>query len=389
MLQAGSPTKVRVCPARAPRCSRMVSRSASAWHGWNWSVSALTTGTPANGGHLLEPRLLVRAPHDHRGLAAQHPRGVGDRLADADLGQRAVDDHREAAELGDARARRTPACAGSACRRAPPPCADRPAVESSYGAALSFSGEARGPAPAARGQVVVAQEVARHAGRRAGYAASRMAGHAARNESACSAVRTSGGASRTRSGVGLLTMKPASRRGGEHLGGRGLGQVEPDQQPGAAHLGDPVVGDRVRRAGAGRRSVACSSRPSFSIVSSTARAAAEATGLPPNVVPWLPGWSRSAASPVARQAPIGKPPARPLATVTMSATPSIGSATAGFWWANQAPVRPIAGLDLVEPEQRAVLAGDLRGPGPGSRAAVRPRRPRPAAARGPRRRSRR
>ena len=77
------------------------------------------------------------------------------------------------------------------------------------------------------------------------------------------------------------------------------------------------------------------------MVSSTARAAAAATGLPPKVVPWLPGWSRSAASPVAMHAPIGKPPARPLATVTMSATPSIGAATAGLWWAYQAPVRPM------------------------------------------------
>ena len=76
------------------------------------------------------------------------------------------------------------------------------------------------------------------------------------------------------------------------------------------------------------------------MVSSTASAAAAATGLPPKVVPWLPGWSRSAAAPVAMQAPIGMPPASPLATVTMSARPSIGSATAGFWWAYQAPVRP-------------------------------------------------
>ena len=53
-------------------------------------------------------------------------------------------------------------------------------------------------------------------------------------------------------------------------------------------------------------------------VAMTASAAAQATGLPPNVVPWLPGWSSSPAAPTPMQAPIGKPPPRPLATVTMS-----------------------------------------------------------------------
>ena len=46
MLQAASPRKVSRCPARVPRCSRIVSRSASSWQGWNSSVRALTTGTP-------------------------------------------------------------------------------------------------------------------------------------------------------------------------------------------------------------------------------------------------------------------------------------------------------------------------------------------------------
>ena len=54
-------------------------------------------------GHLLEPGLLVGAPDDERRLPTEHASGVGDRLAHADLGERPVDDHREAAELGDAR----------------------------------------------------------------------------------------------------------------------------------------------------------------------------------------------------------------------------------------------------------------------------------------------
>ena len=36
-----------VRPANRFLCSRMVCRSASTWHGWNWSVSAFTTGTRA------------------------------------------------------------------------------------------------------------------------------------------------------------------------------------------------------------------------------------------------------------------------------------------------------------------------------------------------------
>ena len=47
MLQAPSPTNATVSPASVPLCSCTVSRSASSWQGWNSSVSALTTGTPA------------------------------------------------------------------------------------------------------------------------------------------------------------------------------------------------------------------------------------------------------------------------------------------------------------------------------------------------------
>src|SRR5690606_11907170 len=45
MLLAASPTYARVRPAVPPNRSRTVSRSASAWQGWNPSVSAFTTGT--------------------------------------------------------------------------------------------------------------------------------------------------------------------------------------------------------------------------------------------------------------------------------------------------------------------------------------------------------
>ena len=45
MLLDPSPRKVSVSPARPPAAAWIVCRSASIWQGWNWSVSALMTGT--------------------------------------------------------------------------------------------------------------------------------------------------------------------------------------------------------------------------------------------------------------------------------------------------------------------------------------------------------
>ena len=132
----------------------------------------------------------------------------------------------------------------------------------------------------------------------------------------------------------------------------------PDQQPAAAYGGDARVVGEARRGAGSPRPVARSSRPSSSIVSSTARAAAQATGLPPNVVPWWPGWSRSPAPPSPMQAPIGMPPPSPLARVTTSGATS-GSAAAR----EPGPGPADAGLHLVEPQQGAVLARDPAGVG--------------------------
>ena len=54
------------------------------------------------------------------------------------------------------------------------------------------------------------------------------------------------------------------------------------------------------------------------MTSSTALAAATASGLPPKVEPCEPGVMPAAASAVARQAPIGKPPPSALASDIMS-----------------------------------------------------------------------
>ena len=72
----------------------------------------------------------------------------------------------------------------------------------------------------------------------------------------------------------------------------------------------------------------CTSTPrssiDASITSSTALAAAIASGLPPNVEPCDPGVMPDAASAVARQAPIGKPPPSALASaITSGSTPNL------------------------------------------------------------------
>ena len=71
------------------------------------------------------------------------------------------------------------------------------------------------------------------------------------------------------------------------------------------------------------------------MVSSTASAAAHATGFPPNVLPWSPLRSAVPAAPSPMHAPIGSPPPSPFASVSTSGT------TPAAWQANQAPVRPI------------------------------------------------
>src|SRR5690606_1295988 len=75
-------------------------------------------------------------------------------------------------------------------------------------------------------------------------------------------------------------------------------------------------------------------RPRASISSSTARPAAAASGLPPKVVPCPPLGMLLATSSVMSVAPMGTPPARPFAKVTMSAeTPEVSLA-------RNVPVRP-------------------------------------------------
>src|SRR4029077_823067 len=71
-----------------------------------------------------------------------------------------------------------------------------------------------------------------------------------------------------------------------------------------------------------------------STVSRNVSPVAHVSGPPPNVEPWRPGENEAANSSRARNAPSGSPPARGLATMTMSGRPS------RRWYANSLPVRP-------------------------------------------------
>ncbi len=81
----------------------------------------------------------------------------------------------------------------------------------------------------------------------------------------------------------------------------------------------PVMAARI----SSPRRAAFSTSPASSISVSTAFPAAVASGLPPKVDPCWPFCRRSAAASKATSAPIGTPPAMPLAIVTASGrTPS-------------------------------------------------------------------
>ena len=91
----------------------------------------------------------------------------------------------------------------------------------SYGAAFSAAARSSTRACSAGVRSSSRRKCSGHVPRlRRPEASSRIAGQAARKASASSSVSTSGGASRIRSGVGLLTMKPCLERGRGDLGRR-------------------------------------------------------------------------------------------------------------------------------------------------------------------------
>ena len=116
---------------------------------------------PADRGHLLDAVLAEGAPHDRGALPVEHPGGVGDRLAAAELAAGGLDDQRVAAELGDADAKETRVRVECLSNITATARGARPAASALGGGrvGLERGGEVEHLELLGRGQVVVAEEV--------------------------------------------------------------------------------------------------------------------------------------------------------------------------------------------------------------------------------------
>ena len=233
--------------------------------------------------HRFDTALSVGPPHHGVGIAGQHPRGVLDGLLATQLHRPGVDDHRVAAELGDADLEGQPGSRRALLEdhRNGSRTGQRVATER-FG--LELVGQVEDLLLLGRREVVIAQEVSRHRYR----TPLRIAGSALRNSRACASVSTRGGASRIRSGTAGLTRKPASRAAVATWADSRRVEPDPDEQSGRAdradqrvvqrgHLGGDVLaepGDVVEQSVARRSSAGPPARPHST------------TGLPPNVLPW-------------------------------------------------------------------------------------------------------
>ena len=129
----------------------------------------------------------------------------------------------------------------------------------------------------------------------------------------------------------------------------GIDALQPQHQAAAAHAGVDalVAGERGQPLGEQRAVLL------YGVEEAIAQhhvehgvATAHASGLPPKVVPWLPGTMAAATSSRARQAPMGKPFPSALATAMISGV------TPGPFVGEEPPGAPDAALHLVEDEQR-------------------------------------
>ena len=112
-----SPIQATVLPSQPPRLSRTVMRSASTWQGCSRSVSPLITGIERVPRQLLDVGVVEGADHDAVEVAGEHPRGVADRLAAAELDVARREEERVPAELVARPPRTRPGCGWSSWRR--------------------------------------------------------------------------------------------------------------------------------------------------------------------------------------------------------------------------------------------------------------------------------
>src|SRR6266702_1492473 len=167
-------------------------------------------------------------------------------------------------------------------------------------------------------------------------AAASAAAKRATASSASAAVRVRAGATRMTSSPMGFTRSPRSRASRATSLAATPSSTTPSSIPRPrTRVTRPVLASAARPSRS--RSATGSDRSSTPSASSrtTASATAHASGLPPKVVPWLPGVRCRPTSSVARSAPMGKPPPSALADDMRSgATPSHSCA-------HHRPVRPI------------------------------------------------
>ena len=193
--------------------------------------------------------------------------------------------------------------------------------------------------------------------------------------------RTSGGASRMESGCTALTRNPPSCAALATPAETGSVRATASSRPAPR---TPATSGwcscSTRAAMSLPSAAACSSRPSAAMVRARPARRRRTTGLPPKVVPCWPGLNRSAAAPMPMQAPIGRPPPRPLARVTTSGTMPV------CWCGNQVPVRPMPVCTSSSTSSAPAPARDLPRGLQETVGRGRSRRPRPGSARRTRRR---
>ena len=224
-------------------------------------MRALTTGTPACAA-ISSRRDCSCVRHTiSRRLPAEHPRGVGDRTPARRPG-RAMPSmiigkppSSAIPEANDAWVRRVGLSKSTAtvCGAGQRVLVVRAGLELQREVEhLGLLGRARGRRRAGSGASWLVPPA---------YAVSRMPGQASRNESACSRGEDQRRRQPDALGVGLFTMKPASRAAANTSAETASVRSRPDQQAGAAHLGDPVVPVQGRRAGARPISVGVLEQP--------------------------------------------------------------------------------------------------------------------------------
>src|SRR5262245_26433234 len=283
----------------------------------------------------LEQHVVIeRADHDAVDIAREHARGVSNRLAAAELHLLAGERDRLAAELahgdieGDARAG----------RRAIEDHGQRLALERRLaGGAFALETHFHGAARLDHAAQILRADIAEidkmtdggaHPARPCWLACRSLSLIQARSSRrAASAISLSdtisGGTSRT-------TLSPAatvisfSARSSSTRSPFGTTARRPTRSP-SPRTSATTVGKRSLISASLCLSSrpqwrTCSRKPSASTTSSTACAAAIASGLPPKVEPWVPAVMPLPAAAVARQAPSGKPPPSALASAMMSGT---------------------------------------------------------------------